>query len=63
MTTSDEMGNFCHDHVAAPSLWCNEKKRLVERKNAEDSMRMWRRRKAEEMARKDREKQEVCFKI
>ncbi|XP_037943600.1 uncharacterized protein LOC119676432 [Teleopsis dalmanni] len=58
MTTSDETANFCHDHYEHPLLWCEEKKRLIERKNAEESLRMWRRRKAEEMARKEREKQE-----
>lgn len=40
-------------------MWCDEKKRLVERKNAEESLRMWRRRKAEECARKEKDKQEV----
>lgn len=40
-------------------MWCDEKKRLVERKNAEESLRMWRRRKAEENARKEKDKQEV----
>jgi len=62
MTTSDEMGmggNFCHDHIQHPLMWCDEKKRLVERKNAEESLRMWRRRKAEECARKEKDKQEV----
>ncbi|XP_033232699.1 uncharacterized protein [Drosophila pseudoobscura] len=61
MTTSDEMGmggNFCHDHIQHPLMWCDEKKRLVERKNAEESLRMWRRRKAEECARKEKDKQE-----
>ncbi|XP_068157365.1 uncharacterized protein [Drosophila tropicalis] len=59
MTTSDEMGgNFCHDHIQHPLMWCEEKKRLVERKNAEESLRMWRRRKAEECARKEKDKQE-----
>uniref|UniRef100_A0A1B0BMH9 Uncharacterized protein n=1 Tax=Glossina palpalis gambiensis TaxID=67801 RepID=A0A1B0BMH9_9MUSC len=58
MTTSDEMGTFCHDHIEHPLLWCEDKKRLIERKNAEESLRMWRRRKAEELARKEREKQE-----
>ncbi|XP_011193274.2 uncharacterized protein LOC105219048 isoform X1 [Zeugodacus cucurbitae] len=55
MTTSDE---FCRDHYEHPLLWCDEKKRLVERKNAEESMRMWRRRKAEEVARKEKDKAE-----
>lgn len=59
MTTSDEMGAFCHDHIQHPLMWCDEKKRLVERKNAEESLRMWRRRKAEECARKEKDKQEV----
>ncbi|EDV93944.1 GH19602 [Drosophila grimshawi] len=58
MTTSDEMGAFCHDHIQHPLMWCDEKKRLVERKNAEESLRMWRRRKAEECARKEKDKQE-----
>ncbi|XP_060648048.1 uncharacterized protein LOC132785788 [Drosophila nasuta] len=58
MTTSDEMGSFCHDHIQHPLMWCDEKKRLVERKNAEESLRMWRRRKAEECARKEKDKQE-----
>ncbi|XP_030376515.1 AF4/FMR2 family member 4 [Scaptodrosophila lebanonensis] len=58
MTTSDEMGTFCHDHIQHPLMWCDEKKRLVERKNAEESLRMWRRRKAEEVARKEKDKQE-----
>ncbi|XP_073818261.1 uncharacterized protein isoform X2 [Musca autumnalis] len=56
MTTSDEA--FCHDHIEHPLMWCDEKRRLVERKNAEESMRMWRRRKTEEMARKEKDKQE-----
>ncbi|XP_013116737.2 uncharacterized protein LOC106094095 isoform X2 [Stomoxys calcitrans] len=56
MTTSDEA--FCHDHIQHPLMWCDEKRRLVERKNAEESMRMWRRRKTEEMARKEKDKQE-----
>lgn len=56
MTTSDE---FCRDHYEHPLLWCDDKKRLVERKNAEESMRMWRRRKAEEVARKEKDKAEV----
>ncbi|XP_053954242.1 uncharacterized protein LOC128860627 [Anastrepha ludens] len=55
MTTSDE---FCRDHYEHPLMWCDEKKRLVERKNAEESMRMWRRRKAEEVARKEKDKAE-----
>ncbi|XP_011203593.3 uncharacterized protein LOC105226428 isoform X1 [Bactrocera dorsalis] len=55
MTTSDE---FCRDHYEHPLLWCDDKKRLVERKNAEESMRMWRRRKAEEVARKEKDKAE-----
>lgn len=59
MTTSDEMGTFCHDHIQHPLMWCDDKKRLVERKNAEESLRMWRRRKAEENARKEKDKQEV----
>lgn len=59
MTTSDEMGTFCHDHIQHPLMWCDDKKRLVERKNAEESLRMWRRRKAEESARKEKDKQEV----
>lgn len=64
MTTSDETGTFCHDHIEHPLMWCDDKRRLVERKNAEESIRMWRRRKAEEMARKEKEKQEVsCPKI
>ncbi|XP_030244723.1 uncharacterized protein LOC115564497 isoform X1 [Drosophila navojoa] len=58
MTTSDEMGTFCHDHIQHPLMWCDDKKRLVERKNAEESLRMWRRRKAEENARKEKDKQE-----
>ncbi|ALC47962.1 CG15564 [Drosophila busckii] len=58
MTTSDEIGTFCHDHIQHPLMWCDEKKRLVERKNAEESLRMWRRRKAEECARKEKDKQE-----
>lgn len=61
MTTSDEAGAFCHDHIEHPLMWCDEKRRLVERKNAEESLRMWRRRKAEEMARKEKEKQEVSM--
>lgn len=67
MTTSDEMGGggvFCQDHFQHPVptvMWCEEKKRLVERSNAEESLRMWRRRKAEEIARKERDKQEVCI--
>lgn len=63
MTTSDEAGTFCHDHIQHPLMWCDEKRRLVERRNAEESLRMWRRRKAEEMARKEKDKQEVsvCF--
>ncbi|XP_075163147.1 LOW QUALITY PROTEIN: uncharacterized protein LOC142235771 [Haematobia irritans] len=56
MTTSDEA--FCHDHIQHPLMWCDEKRRLVERKNAEESMRMWRRRKTEEIARKEKDKQE-----
>lgn len=59
MTTSDEA--FCHDHIEHPLMWCDEKRRLVERKNAEESMRMWRRRKTEEMARKEKDKQEVSM--
>ncbi|XP_067632310.1 uncharacterized protein [Eurosta solidaginis] len=55
MTTSDE---FCRDHYEHPLMWCEDKKRLVERKNAEESMRMWRRRKAEEVARKEKDKAE-----
>ncbi|KAH8272649.1 hypothetical protein KR044_008479 [Drosophila immigrans] len=58
MTTSDELGSFCHDHIQHPLMWCDEKRRLVERKNAEESLRMWRRRKAEECARKEKDKQE-----
>ncbi|KAM7361000.1 uncharacterized protein ACRADG_009147 isoform 2-T2 [Cochliomyia hominivorax] len=58
MTTSDEAGTFCHDHIQHPLMWCDEKRRLVERRNAEESLRMWRRRKAEEMARKEKDKQE-----
>ena len=61
MTTSDETGAFCHDHIEHPLMWCDEKRRLVERKNAEESLRMWRRRKTEEMARKEKEKQEVSI--
>lgn len=60
MTTSDEA--FCHDHIQHPLMWCDEKRRLVERKNAEESMRMWRRRKTEELARKEKDKQEVSLK-
>ncbi|CAD6992492.1 unnamed protein product [Ceratitis capitata] len=60
MTTSDE---FCRDHYEHPLLWCDDKKRLVERKNAEESMRMWRRRKAEEVARKEKDKAEMIFKL
>lgn len=59
MTTSDEAATFCHDHIQHPLMWCDEKRRLVERRNAEESLRMWRRRKAEEMARKEKDKQEV----
>ncbi|KNC30700.1 hypothetical protein FF38_11659 [Lucilia cuprina] len=58
MTTSDEAAAFCHDHIQHPLMWCDEKRRLVERRNAEESLRMWRRRKAEEMARKEKDKQE-----
>ncbi|XP_064544334.1 uncharacterized protein LOC135432445 isoform X2 [Drosophila montana] len=52
------MGTFCHDHIQHPLMWCDDKKRLIERKNAEESLRMWRRRKAEECARKEKDKQE-----
>ena len=57
------MGTFCYDHYEHPLLWCEEKKRLMERKNAEESMRMWRRKKAEEMARTEKDKQEVSIKV
>lgn len=55
---------FCQEHFQHPVssvMWCedNHLKRLIERNNAEESLRIWRRRKAEELARKERDKKEV----
>ena len=53
------MGTFCFDQYDHPLLWCDEKKRFVERQNADDSLRQWRQKKAEESCRKDQDKREV----
>ncbi|XP_037902954.1 uncharacterized protein LOC119646548 isoform X2 [Hermetia illucens] len=52
------MGTFCFDQYDHPLLWCEEKKRLVERQNAAESVRAWQRKKAEEQAQKERDKKE-----
>lgn len=32
------MAQFCHDQYDHPLLWCNEKRRAEERRNARDSL-------------------------
>lgn len=62
----NEDGVFCQKHSKhsiSSGMWCEEKKRLIEKNNAEESLRLWRRRKAEEFARKERDKKEVYFLI
>lgn len=40
-------------------LMCDDRKKVMERQNAEESLRMWRRKKAEEIATKEQDKVEV----
>lgn len=40
-------------------LMCEDRKKVMERQNAEESLRMWRRKKAEEIATREQDKLEV----
>lgn len=40
-------------------VMCEDRKKVLERQNAEESLRMWRRKKAEEIATKEQDKIEV----
>lgn len=52
--TSKEMSQYQNSF-----LMCEDRKRVMERQNAEESLRMWRRKKAEEIATKEQDKIEV----
>ncbi|XP_055389249.1 uncharacterized protein LOC129618490 [Condylostylus longicornis] len=52
------MGTFCYDQYEHPLLWCDEKKKFVEKKNADESMMQWRQKRIEEKTKQQRDKLE-----
>lgn len=55
------MANFCYDQYEHPLLWCDEKRRLVERKDLNEGLREVKRRKEAERVKIVRDRNEVNF--
>lgn len=53
------MSNFCHDDYDHPLLWCDGKRRLVERQIAVQSQALLRQQKDDERSKRVAEQREV----